>query len=59
MPAKAKSGRGSSPFKANQCHVAGDRAFGSEKLVTGTRQRRSLNDPLQKDDKRTCRRERW
>lgn len=40
IPADAKSGRGLSPLKANQCRGAGLHPLGSENDVIGTRQRR-------------------
>src|SRR6476620_1850031 len=48
MPGNAKSGRGSLPFRENQCHVAGFTSpFGSQKDDAGTRQRRSSKDVRQ------------
>jgi hypothetical protein len=48
MPAKANSGRGSSPIRESQCHVAGLRpSCGSQKDDAGTMQRRSRNDGVQ------------
>src|SRR6516162_9613272 len=50
MPGNAKSGRGSSPLSANQCHVAGFTSpFGSQNDDAGTRQRRSSNDAFQNE----------
>src|SRR5258706_3528781 len=50
IPGKANSGRGSSPFSANQCQVAGLRpSWGSQNEDAGTRQRRRSNDSLQKE----------
>ncbi len=48
MPGKANSGRGSSPFSENQCHVAGfTPSRGSQNDDAGTRQRRCSNESFQ------------
>src|SRR6476620_6113854 len=48
MPGNAKSGRGSLPFRENQCHVAGFTSpLGSQNDDAGTRQRRSSKEVRQ------------
>jgi hypothetical protein len=48
VPGKAKSGRSTSPFNANQRHIAGFTSpFGSQKAPAGTGQRRCPKESRQ------------